>query len=118
MPATTKLNLVRRRGDTWPDTFVCYQDKNNGVFLDITNGYTFVMTVATTPFPEDAAGVVFTVTGVIDTGIDGEVKFTPTAGNVASPGSYYYDIQLTGPDGSVWTLYTGRYTIKQDINKS
>ncbi len=118
MPATNISHLTRKRGDTWPDKIKCWENKSTNTPLDLRFDYSFTLTVNVKANPVDNSGEVFSIVGDLEDAVNGVVKFTPLAVNVNAPGRYFYDIQVTGPDGAIWTIFTGTYLIKQDLNKS
>lgn len=116
MPSTVKKDLERKRGDTRADTFYC---QKNGAAEDITSGYQFVMTVDQRKAPDDESTKLFHVNGVPSPTVTGQFSFSPSDAQAdQSPATYYYDIQMLDPNGERWTIYEGKYKIRQDITKS
>jgi hypothetical protein len=85
--------------------------------VDIT-GWSFVLTVNTVDNPVNTDHQVAQIVGVIADAAAGVVEFTPTLTDVATAGSYYYDIEAVDAGGSVSTLDKGAFTLLQDITKN
>jgi hypothetical protein len=105
------------RGDDWPMT-ITVVDQTTKVPVDIT-GFSFVLTVNSEQNPTDTTHQTFTVTGVIVSGAEGRVSFTPTTvqTNITAQ-VYYYDIQMVDGGGHRKTVVKDTFTITQDIGKS
>ena len=114
MALTTSLNITRRRGDTFPIQLVVTSD---GAAYSITS-CTFLLTVDPAPNPTTSGNNLFQVAGVITTAASGEFEFRPSAANMdLTPGTYYYDVQMTNASGYIVTLSAGKFIITQDITK-
>lgn len=112
----SSLEIEMYRGDSYPITFTV-TDKDTGEAIDLT-GASAILTVDTLKSPVDNTTKVFSVNGVIDADpLTGKVSFTPTTGNTATVGRYFYDVQLTLPGGSVRTIAKSTFTITMDITK-
>lgn len=107
------MNIIRRRGDTYPDEISVAL---NGSTADLT-GCTLKLTLNTVKYPIDTTTQVYQINGVIDTPLLGIVKFAPTLAQSDQVGSFYYDIQLTDQLGIIRTIKNGIYEYKQDITK-
>lgn len=106
--------ITRYRGDTTPITGNAFID---GVALDIT-GCTFVLTVDPSKAPLDAAANLFSTTGSIVDALTGEIEFPLTDEQAdQTPGTYYFDIQLTDGAAKKRTITLDKYIVKQDISK-
>jgi hypothetical protein len=106
------------RGDAYPINLLI-KDKNSGQEIDLT-GYFFVMTCDSRKDPPDSSTTMFSVLGTIpdQTTDTGRVIFTPTSLDTdIEPATYYYDIQMTDPDGNVRTIAKYKFKILQDITK-
>ena len=104
------------RGDSYPVVFTL-KDKATKAAIDLT-GSTVKMTVDSLKEPPDNTTKVFEVAGVLDADpTTGKVSFLPTATNTATAGTFFYDVQLTGADGSVRTVAKSTFTITMDITK-
>lgn len=107
-------DITRRRGDT---RVIIFRFTVDGVAMDLS-GCTFVMTVDPEKSPEDATNNIFQLTGT--PGTDGRVEFEMTEEQAdITPGTYYYDVQITDADGKITTPEDscGRFKIIQDITK-
>jgi len=116
--AIDKQALTYLRGDSY-DKVVTIRDKATKVPIDLT-GAALVLTVDTLQDPPDDTTKVFEVALVIaaDQVADkGKATFRPSVANNAVVGNYFYDIQMTGADGSVRTVAKSTYTIPMDITK-
>lgn len=110
------VTITRKRGDTYPDVFSITLE-STGEPLDIT-GYSFLLTVDPAKAPADDTNNLFQIVGVIEDAVNGQVSFAPSeVQSNQTPGTYYYDGQLTDADGNVRTFVTGKYKIVQDITK-
>ena len=108
--------ITMYRGDGYPITLKL-TDKITGAAIDLT-GCSLIMTVSTLEYPPDNSTKLFDVDGVLDTDpTTGRVSFTPNPSDVAVPGSYFYDIQLTNPSGHVRTVAKSTFAVFQDITK-
>ena len=111
---TVEVDLERRRGDTFADRFTL---KQNGAALDIA-GATFLMSVNSEKTPADTANQLYQVTGVIVDAAGGIVEFAPTTGDAdQTPGTYFYDVQMTDSGGAKRTVVAGKLKYIQDITK-
>jgi len=112
-----KQEEIRRlRGDTKPIPKILKSD-DTGLAVNIT-GYTFVLTVDTQQNPPDAVTQQFQISGSIIDGPAGKVQFQPSLGQAdQTPGTYWYDIQITEASGAIVTLLKGKWLIRQDITK-
>lgn len=116
MTKPTKVNLERKRGDSYGDEFTI-SSTTTGAIVDIT-GYTFLMTVDPSADPEDSTTNLFQVAGNITSALFGKVEFAPTAEQTDLPAAtYYHDVQMTDGSGRKRTIAFGKYTITQDITK-
>ena len=112
LPAT--LDICRIRGDTFPFTVTISQ---GGSPVDIS-GYTIVMTVDPSEEPSDALNNLFSLTGTVTDGPNGQVTFALTAPDAdQTPGEYYHDMQFTDLSGNIRTFAKGSYEVIQDITK-
>lgn len=106
--------ITRFRGDTAPDTGAATLD---GVALDVT-GCSFILTVDPAKAPTSAATNLFSLPGTLVNSATGEIKFPITeTQSDQTPGTYYYDIQMTDSAGLTRTIALDKYIIKQDITK-
>ena len=109
------MDIVRKRGDTYPDTLVVTSRKTKNV-VNLT-GCTFVMTLSSTPNPVDDSTQIYQITGLVPDVLTGEVEFAPTVEQANKVGYFYFDIQMTDSFGDITTLDSGTYTYIQDITK-
>ena len=108
----TKITFFR--GDSYPKTITILKD-NQPVNLD---GCIVLLTVSREQLPIDDTGRLFQVSGTIDPyPATGRVHFTPSPANNSEVGNFFYDIQLTTPEGFVRTVVKSTYTVLQDITK-
>ena len=113
----TVEDLCVSRGDS-PVMRFSVTKRSDGSVIDISSGYSFVMTVDSSPSPENADNNAFQVTGTIYDGPNGIVQMQPsTAQTDISPGVWFYDIEMTTPVPSVRTIFKGKFTVQQDISK-
>lgn len=112
-----KLQEIDRvRGDTKPIPFILTTD-DTGLPVDIT-GYTFLLSVDTQQNPPDAVTQVFQVAGSIIDAPNGKIQFQLTIGQAdQTPGTYWYDVQVTEASGAIVTLLKGKWRVRQDITK-
>ncbi len=109
-------DITRRRGDTYADEFTL-KSKATGLPINLT-GYAFTMTVDPSAAPVDAAGNLFSLAGTIVDAAAGRVEFAPSAVQAdQTPGTYFYDVQMTDGAGRIRTVAAGKYKIVQDITK-
>lgn len=114
--ARAKTTISMYRGDSYPITFTL-TDSSTGNPLDLT-GCSLIMTVDALAEPPDDTSMLFEITGVLDADPEtGKVSFTPTSTDTATPGSYFYDVQLTDADGNIRTVAKNTFTISMDITK-
>jgi hypothetical protein len=107
MVQTKKVDLVVRRGDTFnTDEF-----KIERALFDFT-GTTARMQIKRRR--EDATALLQPTTTVDNTTGSATAKPTATAEQVAAlpPNTYYYDVDFTLPDGSVYTYFEGDFLVK------
>lgn len=99
------------RGDNiaWPYTYTV-----GGSNVDITD-YIFIFTLNREKEPIDDSQQIYQVTATIVEAGDGELSFQITT--EIEPGDYFYDIQVTKPNGNVRTLEKGKFKVIQDITK-
>ena len=107
--------ITRYRGDTAPITGTV---NLNDLPLDVT-GCTFVLTADPSKAPTDAANNLFALTGELVTPLTGAIKFPITAMQAdQTPGTYYFDLQVTDAAGYKQTITLDKLIFKQDITKS
>lgn len=109
-------DITRKRGDTYADEFEVISEIT-GVVIDITTGYTFLLTVDPEKAPTTATNNVYQLTGVVTDGPNGIVEFAPSAVQADQLGSYYFDVQMTDPTGRIRTIDDGKYKYIQDVTK-
>lgn len=109
-----EISMVR--GDSYSITFTV-TDEDTGIAIDLT-GVSGILTVDTLKSPPDNTTKVFDLVGTVDaTPTSGKISFLPTTLNTADIGKFFYDVQLTFPDGSVRTIVKSTFAITQDITK-
>ena len=108
--------ITMYRGDSYPIT-LALTDKTSGNPIDLT-GCTLLLTVDSLEEPPDDTTALFDIPGVLDADpTTGKVTFTPTSTDTGTPGSYFYDVQLTDGDGNIRTVVKSTFTVSQDITK-
>lgn len=113
----TSYDISRRRGDTKVIGFKLYADKAAGIPLNLT-GYSFKLTVDPEQAPTTSANNLFSLTGIVDDPASGYVKFAPSVNDVnVEPGTYFYDIEITDPEGKTNTPILAKIKFSQDITK-
>ena len=124
----TQCDIVRRRGDT--KDYVLVLKDGDGNFIDV-NGFTAKLSINTEKFPDIISSPVVgseiftTQTSVSESPVrsplDGRIRLVMAAFATQSPqltpGSYFYDIQVTDADNAVCTVLWGKFKIVQDIAK-
>jgi len=107
--------ISRRRGDTKPIAFKFWADKSAGIPLDISL-FSFILTVDPSKAPVDATNNLFSLVGEIYA--EGSVRFLPTALQMdITPGTYFYDLQVTDAEGFIGTEKLDKFKVSQDITK-
>ncbi len=111
MSYTKEVDLERKCNDTFPYK-VKMVDENNQDF-DIT-GCTFYLSIHTDRNPVDTTTQVALLSGVTD--VDTSVVAFPFSETDAAqtPGTYYYDIQMTDADGYKLTFQEGSMIFTED----
>ena len=108
-------DITRKRGDTHAVEFAVTD--SSGTAIDVT-GYTFLFTVDPNKYPATSADNVFQLTGVITDAAAGLVEFAPTALQAdMTPGTYFFDCQMTDDNSRIRTIDSGKFKIVQDITK-
>ena len=109
--------ITRFRGDTHPLTFALTDNATPAVAIDIT-GFSFLLTVDPGEEPTDAVNNVFSIAGVIVSGVGGTFKFTLTTGQADNLGEFFYDIELIDAASAIRTIAKDTWTWTQDITKT
>lgn len=110
--------FVRKaRGDS--NSVVVTVTDSLGNKVDVSAYLGAALTVNSLYDPPDATTQLFTSAGDVATdGAQGTVTFPVTTGNTdVTPGTYYYDIQLTDATGKIETIVKSKFIIEQDITK-
>lgn len=122
--APAECDFERRRGDTKDIAIRLTQD---GSAIASAEGYSALFTINTVKEPNISVspevGVeVFQATGAPNSpATDAILRFDFEAfgGSPYVPvGNYFYDIQITDPDGEISTPQIGKFIVKQDITKN
>ena len=112
--------IVRRRGDTAPDVFLCVGEDGN-VPADFASR-SYVLTVNTHAAPDPSRGIgteLLQVSGTLADIPTGRVEFPPTTDDVdQDPGVYFYDVQQTDAASKKKTVAQNTYTFVQDQTKT
>jgi hypothetical protein len=112
---TTEINLERKRGDT--RRIIFRVKDSDGLPVDISSGYSFILTVDPERSPIDASNNLFQITGIIIDGPNGRVGFPLTDQQADNLGTYYYDGQMIDPNSEKGTIVDGKIKFSQDITK-
>ncbi len=121
--APAECNFERRRSNTKDIAIRLTQD---GTVIPDATGYSAKFTINTKKEPDLNAspevGVeIFQATGAPNSpATDGILRFDFAAFDASpeiAPGSYFYDVELTDPDGETSTPLIGKFVVKQDITK-
>lgn len=106
------FTIDRKRGDT-EETIISI--KENKKLKDIT-GHSFVLSVnkLKSPVLDD---YLFTIEGRIINASEGKLAFDFDETNSDFVGSFYFDIEMTKPDGKIRTIAEGDINFTQDISK-
>jgi hypothetical protein len=119
--APAECNFERRRSNTKDIAIRLLQD---GAQIPDATGYAALFTINTVKDPD--AGIptgdeIFQATGVPNSpASDGILRFDFAAFDQSpeiAPGNYFYDVELTDPDGETSTPLIGKFIVKQDITK-
>lgn len=108
------MDITRSRGDDYDLVLVVKNAKSKPTSIfgwtDIT------LTVDPSAAPVDSSTKVSTMLGNLTTnGLDGSLSIPI---DPAIPvGNYFYDLQVTLPDGKKRTIAKGKYIVEQDITK-
>lgn len=108
--------IERRRGDTYADEFVVISSIS-GVAIDISVGYSFLLTIDPDKDPVDDTNNKYQLTGAIIDGPNGIVGFAPSAEQADLLGGFWYDVQMTDPASKIRTIEHDKYKYLQDITK-
>lgn len=120
MATVVEANLSRIRGDTTPFTVTITTD---GVTTIDVTGYYFVMTADPSNAPTNSDNNLFQLTSpsggiTLSDPTNGVITVTLTTGAAdQTPGSYYYDLQMTDGSANITTILKGTYEVIQDITK-
>ena len=121
--APAECNFERRRSNTKDIAIRLLQD---GVAVPDATGYTALLTINTVKEPNlnvsPVTGVqIFQAIGAPNSpASDGILRFDFSAFDSSpeiAPGSYFYDVEVTDPDGDTSTPLIGKFVVKQDITK-
>lgn len=102
--------MRRYRGDTKPELLAV---KQNGAAIDITD-CTFVMSFSRLHDPSEG-DVELAIAGAVKSATDGLVEFPFPSNELI--GVYFYDVQMTTPEGYIVTIKTGRMDFLPDISR-
>lgn len=126
--APAECNFERRRGDTKD---IAIRLTQNGSPVESSEGYSALLTINTSKAPDPNASPavgeqIFQAAGAPSSpATDAILRFDfalfAGGGSPEQPevgiGSYFYDIQITDPDGEISTPQIGKFVVKQDITK-
>jgi hypothetical protein len=108
-------DITRKRGDTAKlMSYITYGD--DGSAVDIS-GCTFLLTVDPSKAPVDATNNLFQLVGQVIDSAGGEVAYPISEEQADQVGRYYFDEQMTNPDGEILTIDSGKIKFTQDITK-
>lgn len=106
--------ITRYRGDTFPFQFTV---RESGEVKDITD-HTLLMSVQDEESPAADEDPLFTLTGTLTDPTNGVVTFAPTAEQMDLVGRYWYDVEMTDPDGLITTVVKGPLLLEHDLTAS
>ena len=121
--APTECNFERRRSNTKD---IAIRMTQNGAVIPDATGYTALFTINTVKEPNlnvspELGQEIFQATGAPNSpATDGILRFDFAAFDQSpeiAPGSYFYDVELTDPEGETSTPLIGKFVVKQDITK-
>ena len=113
--STSRGTISMYRGDKYPITFKV-RDAKTKALIGLA-GYTAKFTVDSRENPTDNTTKLLEAVGVIvGSSTDGTISFLVSTENLAA-GTYYYDVQLTDPDGNIRTVKKDTFLASQDITK-
>jgi hypothetical protein len=117
--APAECDFERRRGDTKDIAIRLTQD---GAVIASAEGYSALLTINVSKAPTDTTGQIFQATGVPNSpATDAILRFDFASFAIQSPeivpGGYFYDIQITDPEGEIHTPQVGKFKVVQDITK-
>ena len=100
------------RGDNiaWPYIYTV-----DDAAADITD-YIFTFTINREKEPTDESQQIYQVESTVIDASAGKFYFQITTD--AEPDNYFYDIQVTKPNGNIRTLEKGKFKVIQDITKN
>lgn len=115
-------DLQRRRGDTWPLAIQLLQSgTTDPLFSGGIAGFSFKLAVDTEKEPDGSASSatnLFEITGTITDAAANKIEFAPSDGQAdQTPGTYYYEIEMTDLSSDRRTLMEGKWVVKQDRAK-
>lgn len=115
-------DLQRRRGDTWPLAIQLLQaGTTDPLFPGGIAGFSFKLDVDTEKEPAGdttSASNVFSRAGIITDAAENQIEFALSDGEAnLTPGTYYYEIEMTDTSSDRRTLMYGKWVVKQDIAK-
>lgn len=109
------IPLERVRGDTKPFK-IRLTDVDTGGYLDVA-GYAAKWSINSDKNPTTTDDQVFTATGVpVNPTTDGIIEFAVAAFDI-TPGTYFYDVEVTDSAGKLDTIIKSKIKIIQDISK-
>ena len=113
--STSRGSISMYRGDKYPITFKV-KDAKTKALIDLT-GYTAKLTVDSRENPTDGTTKLLEVAGtIVGSATAGTLSFLVST-EAMLVGTYYYDIQLTDPDGNIRTVKKDTFLVSQDITK-
>jgi len=121
--APQECDFERRRGDTKDIAIRLLQ---NGSAIASAQGYSGLLTINTSKAPDPNASPVvgtqvFQAVGAPNSPATDAILRFDFAAFAGSPevgvGNYFYDIQITDPDGEINTPQIGKFKVVQDITK-
>jgi hypothetical protein len=114
MSRVPKRKLIIRCGDTYSHLVTEYED--NGAASNLT-GSTFLVQLKLDP--EDTIPTITFTTSIVDaTAGQWQFTLTPVQTSALEPGTYFYDVQRTYPDGTVYTRFQGEAEVELDVSRA
>ena len=114
MARVPKRKIRIRRGDTYTHTVTEYDD--TGALSNLT-GNTFLIQIRS---DSESSAVIATFTVTLVNPVNGVWEFSLTSTQTAAIplGLYFYDVQRTYSDGSVYTRFEGEVEVEADISRA
>ena len=107
------LRIERKRGDTEELVLDLTSDKKPKNIVE----HTFKLTVNKEMSPIDTRAQLFSIDAIIINPLEGKIAFFFTKEQVNFVGQFFFDIEMTKPNGTTRTISEGHFIFTQDITK-